>query len=70
MPGPAIVRWYADHGGKLITTGTDSHAAQTVGNGLSRTLDMLQLCGIDHVASFRARQPTLVSIAALRAREH
>ena len=53
MPGPAVVRWYADRGGTLITTGTDSHAAQTVGAGLAKTLDMLALCGIDAVASFR-----------------
>ena len=66
MPGPAIVRWYADRGGQLITTGTDSHAAQTVGSGLPRTLQMLRLCGVDHVASFRKRQPALVPIAQLR----
>jgi histidinol-phosphatase (PHP family) len=59
------VRWYADRGGRLITTGTDSHAAQTVGAGLQKTLQMLTLCGIDAVASFRAREPTLVPIARL-----
>lgn len=66
MPGPAIVRWYADAGGKRITTGTDSHAAQTVGAGVAKTLAMLQLCGIDQVASFRKRQATLVPISDLR----
>lgn len=66
MPGPAIVRWYADAGGRLITTGTDSHAAQTVGAGVAKTLDMLELCGLDAVASFRRRSPRLVPIAALR----
>lgn len=69
MPGPAIVRWYADRGGTLITTGTDSHAAQTVGAGLAKTLDMLTLCGISHVASFRERQATLTPIASIRPRE-
>ena len=34
MPGPAIVQWYAEAGGHRITTGTDSHAAQTVGAGV------------------------------------
>jgi histidinol-phosphatase (PHP family) len=66
MPGPSIVRWYADLGGKLITTGTDSHAAQTVGAGVAKTLDMLTLCGVEAVASFRRRRPTLVPIAELR----
>jgi histidinol-phosphatase (PHP family) len=68
MPGPSIVRWYADRGGRLITTGTDSHAAQTVGSGIARTLAMLPLSGIDAVASFRNRTPTLVPIADLVAR--
>src|SRR5215217_1019216 len=63
MPGPAVVRWYTDRGGRLITTGTDSHAAQTVGSGLRKTLQMLTLCGIDSVASFRRREVTLVPIA-------
>jgi histidinol-phosphatase (PHP family) len=66
MPGPAVVRWYADAGGTLITTGTDSHAAQTVGAGIAKTLDMLELCGIRTVASFRARTAGLVSIDELR----
>jgi histidinol-phosphatase (PHP family) len=69
MPGPAIVRWYVERGGRLITTGSDSHAAQTVGAGLEKTLDMLSLCGIESVASFRQRKPTLTPIATLRSRE-
>lgn len=66
MPGPAIVRWYVEAGGRLITTGTDSHAAQTVGAGLPVTLDMLELCGISSIASFRQRQRRDVPIAELR----
>jgi len=66
MPGPAVARWYVDHGGSLITTGTDSHAAQTVGAGLAKTLDMLRLSGLNSVASYRRRQPTFVPIDSLR----
>jgi histidinol-phosphatase (PHP family) len=66
MPGPAIVRWYTEAGGKRITTGTDSHAAQTVGTGVAKTLDMLALCGIDSVLSFRGRQGTPVAISSLQ----
>ena len=68
MPSGLIVRWYADRGGKLITTGSDSHAAQTVGAGIPLTLDMLQLCGIENVASFRKHEATLVPVAALQSR--
>jgi histidinol-phosphatase (PHP family) len=66
MPGPAIVRWYVEAGGRLITTGTDSHAPQTIGAGLAKTLDMLELCGIDSISSFRNRKRTQVPIAQLR----
>jgi histidinol-phosphatase (PHP family) len=65
MPGPAIVRWYMEAGGTRITTGTDSHAAQTVGAGVQKTLHMLKLCGIDNVLSYRAREGTPVPIDSL-----
>ncbi len=66
MPGPAVARWYAEAGGAYVTTGSDSHAAQTIGVGIGKTLEMLQLCGIKHVASFRDRQRTLHAISELR----
>ncbi len=66
MPGPAIVRWYVEAGGELITTGTDSHAPQTIGAGIPKTLDMLELCGISTIAAFRERRARLVPIARLR----
>jgi hypothetical protein len=63
-----IVRWYAEAGGTLITTGTDSHAPQTIGAGIPTTLAMLELCGISEVASFRKRQRTMRPIESLRPR--
>ena len=66
MPGPAIVRWYVEAGGKLITTGTDSHVARTIGAAIPTTLEMLQLCGIEHLASYRQRKRTLAPIDTLR----
>jgi histidinol-phosphatase (PHP family) len=67
MPGPAIVRWYIEAGGKLITIGTDSHVAETVGAGLPTTLAMLELCGLSTVSAFRRRQRRQVPINELRA---
>jgi histidinol-phosphatase (PHP family) len=66
MPGPAIVRWYVEAGGKLITTGTDSHVARTIGAAIPTTLEMLKLCGVDNVVSYRQRTRSLVPIDALR----
>jgi histidinol-phosphatase (PHP family) len=68
MPGPAIVRWFAERGGDWVTIGSDSHAAQTIGTGIGKTLDMLDMAGIDSVASFRQRAPTLLPIGELRRR--
>lgn len=67
MPGPAIVRWYAESGGTYVTIGTDSHAPQTIGAGIAKTLEMLELCGIGQVASYRDRSRSLVPISELRA---
>jgi len=67
MPGPSIVRWYADAGGRRITTGTDSHTERTVGAGVPVTLEMLRLCGVSNVMSFRNRQGTPVPIDRLLA---
>ena len=66
MPGPAIVRWYVEAGGTLITTGSDSHAPQHVGSGIVQTMDMLELNGIDSVSSFRERVRTQRPISTLR----
>jgi histidinol-phosphatase (PHP family) len=68
MPGPTIVRWYADAGGNRITTGTDSHTERTIGAGVPITLEMLRLCGIPNVMSFRGRKGTPVPIQQLLAR--
>ncbi len=67
MPGPAIVRWYVESGGSRITTGTDSHGPRTVGAGLHETFEMLRLCGIPTILSYRARSGRPVSIDELLA---
>lgn len=65
MPAGQIVALYVEEGGRLITTGTDSHFAEHIGNGLERTLAMLQLCGIEEISSFRSRVRTQVPIGSL-----
>ena len=71
MPGPVIVRWYVETGGQRITTGTDSHGPRTVGAGLKESLEMLRMCGMRSVLSFRKRSgsPVLIDdLLATRAR--
>lgn len=63
MPGPQIVALYARLGGRLITVGSDSHVPETIGAGIEQTYSMLELCGVESVASFRGRKRTQVPIA-------
>lgn len=35
MPGPAVLQWYAELGGRHIVTGSDAHTAQDVGSHIS-----------------------------------
>lgn len=65
MPGPQIVDLYVNLGGTLVTMGSDSHVPETIGAGFPRSLDMLRLCGIDGISSFRQRVRTTVPITAL-----
>jgi histidinol-phosphatase (PHP family) len=65
LPGPAVVRWYAEAGGTRITTGSDTHEAGTIGSGIRTTLAMLRLCGITDVLSFRERGGVPVPIDEL-----
>ena len=65
MPSAQIVRLYVEMGGALVTVGSDSHVADTIGAGLDRTIDMLQLNGIHGVSSFRRRERTTVLFSSL-----
>lgn len=40
-----IVRWWRDEGGKVVTFGSDAHAPDAVGTGLSAAVDMVEAYG-------------------------
>ena len=65
LPGPSVVRCYADAGGSRITIGSDSHAADTIGAGIPVTLSMLGVCGVTEVLSFRQRRGRPVTISSV-----
>ncbi len=66
MPGPRVVRWYAEAGGSLVTLGSDSHVTETIGAGTAMTCEMLTMCGIEAVSSFRGRVRRQVPLTSLR----
>lgn len=64
QPGPErwILRQFRQYGGRLVTTGSDSHTAQYCGYGLNRALALARSAGFDQIALFRQRKPELYRI--------
>jgi histidinol-phosphatase (PHP family) len=57
LPGPAIIRWYRELGGEILTVGTDSHKVADLGQGLDVALAMAREAGFEALSVFEARRP-------------
>lgn len=53
MPGPVVVKRYAELGGKAMSIGSDSHKSDHIGANLDHAVQMLRAAGIDRFAVFR-----------------
>lgn len=62
MPHPTIIRRYAELGGSILTTGSDSHKAEHIGRFFPEAYRLLLDCGITSVCTFTQRQPTFHKI--------
>lgn len=58
MPGPGVVKRYAELGGTAMSLGSDAHLSEHVGAGLNCAVDMLREAGVKHVALFNDRERT------------
>jgi len=58
MPGPEVVRRYAQLGGACMSLGSDAHSPQYVGQDFDRALAILNDAGIRQLAVFRDRTLT------------
>lgn len=56
MPGPAVVRRYAELGGTMMSLGSDSHRSRDIGAGFDHALNMLTEADMSHTAIFQHRQ--------------
>jgi histidinol-phosphatase (PHP family) len=56
MPADWVVRRYAELGGEAMSLGSDSHAPETVGAGLTEGAAMLKREGIRRLAVFKDRR--------------
>lgn len=61
-PGLETLRLFRELGGEIVTVGSDSHRAATVGQESARALDFIRAAGFRRLALFRARHPTFVPI--------
>lgn len=61
-PGLETLRLYRRLGGQIITVGSDSHSASTVGRDTERALEYIRAAGFQAVTLFSGRQPRFVKL--------
>jgi histidinol-phosphatase (PHP family) len=62
LPGPDVLRWYAEMGGERVTLGSDAHRSWQVASHLDAALDAMQAAGLRYVTQFERRQPRLIPL--------
>ncbi|GGF29471.1 histidinol phosphate phosphatase [Halobacillus andaensis] len=62
FPTMEILNLYKKLGGEILTIGSDSHRADTVGNHLEDALHMAKQAGFTHVYTFDNRKPQSVKV--------
>ena len=65
LPSVDILKLYRDLGGEIITFGSDSHIASTIGYQLNESLDLLSSLGFTQIATFKNQQVEMHSIKKL-----
>jgi histidinol-phosphatase (PHP family) len=63
MPGPGVVRRYAELGGTMMSLGSDSHRACDIGADFDRAIATLRAAGIANVPVFESRNRRVEAIA-------
>ncbi len=61
-PGQAVVTWYRQMGGKLLTIGSDAHAPADLAVGWEMAVEMARAAGFAHLTSFSNRTPCALSL--------
>ncbi|WP_339163920.1 histidinol-phosphatase HisJ family protein [Siminovitchia sp. FSL W7-1587] len=62
LPSMKVLKLYKELGGEVLTIGSDSHAASTVGYHLDTALDMAKEAGFKYIYTFTSRQPETIKI--------
>ena len=56
-PSLAVLRWYRELGGELITVGSDAHHTDQLGAGMAHVRALAREAGFQAMATFANRQP-------------
>lgn len=65
MPSVDILKLYKEHGGEIITVGSDSHVASTVAYQFKESYELLNDMGFKYIATFDKQEPILHPIKEL-----
>ncbi|WP_226666316.1 histidinol-phosphatase HisJ family protein [Metabacillus litoralis] len=62
LPSIDIIKLYKDLGGEILTIGSDSHKADSVGANLRTAYEMAKECGFNYIYSFEKREATPIKL--------
>lgn len=63
LPSMDVVKMFREAGGEIVTIGSDSHDAGSVGKGIWTVMERLPSVGFDTFAFFRERKPVFYDIS-------
>ncbi len=63
LPSLEVVRMFKEAGGQIVTLGSDTHDARSVGAGIFTAMESLREAGFEHFAFFKRRKPREIAIA-------
>jgi histidinol-phosphatase (PHP family) len=61
-PGQAVMTWYRQMGGRLLTIGSDAHTPAGLAAGWETAVGMARAAGFTHLTSFSNRTPCALSL--------
>jgi histidinol-phosphatase (PHP family) len=54
-PALAVLQWYRELGGEILTLGSDTHHVNNLGAGLAEAMTLAQVAGFRAIATFEKR---------------
>ena len=68
-PGLAVLSWYREMGGEIVTIGSDAHCIEHLAAGMGQALALARAAGFTAITTFEARAPRWITIGDLESRD-